>query len=226
MSAYGAWELKAGYQRNLGYGLAVSVLLFASLFFPAVLFINETPVDIARVDGGKIIFIPRPKPKPAPPKPPAPASRPPAQPQIGVFALDSVPDFEPAEQLEQPSPESNLPSDAAVGGPDDGTGPLNAASGEGPVDLGSEGIKPEILKRVQPVYPNFARERGLSETVVAELLVDKSGNVEKIVIVKSQTGIFDDAVAAALKKWVFRPLQIDGREVSFRYRETVVFRLR
>lgn len=125
------------------------------------------------------------------------------------------------EELKGPS--HYLPSDYPVKG---GTQtPGQPVPDETPVDLDLEGLTPEILQRVEPAYPTMARELGISETVIAELVVGKDGFVREVTILKNRTGIFDDQVRVAVKNWIFRPLVLDGRVVSFRYLQTVSFRL-
>lgn len=223
MSVYGALELKVCHQRHLACGLAVSVLLFISLLFSLGLFGGEIPVVSMQEERGRIKLIPFPKPKPAPPAPPSHVPRPPApsQPKVGAFVLDSFLDLEYPEQLKD-VPDSP-PLDYPVDG--DAKGPGNEVSNVTPVDLDLEGLTPEILHRVEPGYPAMARELGITETMTAELLVGKDGFVREVTILKNRTGVFDDEVRAALKKWIFRPLVRDGRVVSFRYAQTVRFRL-
>lgn len=224
MSAYGALELKVGYQRHLAYGLGVSVLLFIPLLFSLGFLGGEIPAVDIREERGRIKLLPFIKPKPASPAPASPIPRPPApsQPKVGMFVLDSFLDLEYPEQLKG-APDSP-PLDYPVEG--DAKGPGNQVSSATPVDLELEGLAPpEILHRVEPGYPAMARELGLAETVTAELLVGKDGFVREVTILKNRTGVFDDEVRAALKKWIFRPLVLDGHAVSFRYVQTVSFRL-
>jgi len=224
MSIYGALELKVCYQKNLAAGLGVSVSLFISFLFSLGFFDRQMPAVLTLEERGRIKLIPPPKPNPAPPALPSPMRRPPAppQPKVGAFVLDSLLDLEYLEQIKD-APRSD-PFDQPVDGAAKGTG--NDVLGEAPVDLELEGLAPpEILHRVEPAYPAMARELGISETVMAELLVGKDGLVQAVTVLNNRTGVFDDEVKAALKRWIFKPLVFDGRTVSFRYLQTVTFRL-
>ena len=227
MSVYGALELKASYQRNLGIGLIFSVFSFGSFLAALLVCGGRLPDVINEVKSGTIIVLPVPKAEPKPKTPATPTPQPPAvsQPKLGVLVPDS---FFPPEIFDQPSawPENREPLN--------GTSEANnttdkagiGASGDTVIDLEPDGLKPVILHKVKPEYPALARQRGITETVVAELVVGADGFVREVLIRKPSTEFFDEEVKSALRQWIFRPLVVDGRVVKFRYLEVVRFSLR
>ena len=74
-------------------------------------------------------------------------------------------------------------------------------------------IKPEIKKRVVPVYPDLARRLGIEGTVVVRVLIDKKGNVEKAEIFKS-IPMLDSAALAAARQCKFKPGQQRDKKVK------------
>jgi len=61
-----------------------------------------------------------------------------------------------------------------------------------------------VLHRVEPVYPEEARSRGIEGAVVADVFIDRDG---KVVDVKTVSGdpLLAQAVSDAVKQWVFKP---------------------
>jgi len=76
-----------------------------------------------------------------------------------------------------------------------------------------------VLHRVEPVYPEEARSRGIEGAVVADVFIDRDG---KVVDVKTVSGdpLLAQAVSDAVKQWVFKP-----RSAPMETRVTLNFRL-
>ncbi len=64
--------------------------------------------------------------------------------------------------------------------------------------------KPEVIKKIEPAYPELARKAGIEGMVVVKVLIDTKGKVEKVEIVKSHP-MLDDAAIAAAKQFLFKP---------------------
>jgi TonB family protein len=82
----------------------------------------------------------------------------------------------------------------------------------------------QSLKRVQPEYPEAARQQGIQGLVVLEATVDKDGEVQQVAVI-SGNPMLATAASAAVLKWRFKPLVQDGRVVPFTTRITVDFAL-
>jgi protein TonB len=80
-----------------------------------------------------------------------------------------------------------------------------SADDEPPPDFVPFQNAPTIVRRVEPTYPDIAKRAGLEGKVWAKVWIDKEGKVRQVVILKSQSEIFNQAVIDALKQWVFTP---------------------
>jgi protein TonB len=65
---------------------------------------------------------------------------------------------------------------------------------------------PVPVKRVQPDYPDLARQAHAEGTVRVQVLVDATGRVVEVVVVQSDTvASLNQAALAAARRWLFRP---------------------
>jgi TonB family protein len=74
-------------------------------------------------------------------------------------------------------------------------------------------VKPELLQKVEPVYPKEARKSGIEGMVMVKILVDTSGNVAKTEIIKSVPPL-DEAALEAARHFKFKAGQINGKAVK------------
>jgi protein TonB len=72
---------------------------------------------------------------------------------------------------------------------------------------------PEAIKKVQPEYPDLARQANMEGTVIVQALVGKDGRVKDTKVVKS-VSVLDDAAVAAVKNWVFKPALSNNKPVA------------
>ena len=72
---------------------------------------------------------------------------------------------------------------------------------------------PEAVTRVQPVYPDVARDANVDGTVLVQALVGKDGRVKDTRIVRS-VPMLDAAAVAAVQLWVFKPALSNNRPVA------------
>ena len=92
-----------------------------------------------------------------------------------------------------------------------------ATSGE------SEVVRPEKLFGRPPVYDESARMSKIQGTVMVEAVIDKEGCVQNPRVCKSVHPSLDLATLDALRRWVFRPAELDGKPVKVYYTLTVNF---
>jgi protein TonB len=160
----------------------------------------------------------------------------PLTPAAPPLVADNTANAGNADQPPQPPPtkteETTPPVKAeADGAPGAGTGAAPAAAPAavvetppaGPpakegdlVDLTSVDTPPNLLKRVNPVYPQLAQQRGIEGTITVNALIDEKGNVIETAILK---GIQDDkglgrAAETAVGKWKFEPARKGGVTVK------------
>jgi protein TonB len=72
---------------------------------------------------------------------------------------------------------------------------------------------PEVITKVDPVYPDSARRAGVTGTVVVQVLVGKDGHVEDAKVVRP-VPLLDQAALVAAKQWIFRPAVVNNQPVK------------
>ena len=96
----------------------------------------------------------------------------------------------------------------------------------GYIALSSKGINYQILNEVEPDYPEQAENIGYSQkvTVTIKFLVGLKGNIEKTEIVKSHKDLgFDAEVMKAIRKWRFKPIYHNGKNIKVYFVKDFVF---
>lgn len=102
-----------------------------------------------------------------------------------------------------------------------GTGAASNGNGsENSGDHGRKGststrpaIMPKVISSVRPIYPQLARDRGVSGTVYLRVLVNSSGGVDDASIKQSSGyGYLDNAALEAIYSWQFRPAKNEQGE--------------
>ncbi len=86
------------------------------------------------------------------------------------------------------------------------------------VPLDSSVIPPKPIKTPKPNYPSKARILRAHATVIARILVNHFGDIEKVriitVIPSRNRPLFADSVVTSLKKWKFKPAVKNGIKVK------------
>jgi protein TonB len=95
---------------------------------------------------------------------------------------------------------------------------------ESAVRIEGDQEKPNLIKKVDPIYPEEARKEGIKGKVLLEVTTDTVGRVDKIKILKSIPGL-DEAAVDAVKQWVYEPYIIDGKPKGAIFTVTVQFHL-
>jgi protein TonB len=85
---------------------------------------------------------------------------------------------------------------------------------EEPPDFVAVEKEPVIVRRVEPKYPEIALRAGLEGTVYVKMWVDKEGKVRKVVVLKSDAEIFNQAAIDAAMQWVYTPALMQKGPVS------------
>jgi TonB family protein len=97
----------------------------------------------------------------------------------------------------------------------------------GAVPAGQEKVKrPEILKRRQPEYPDFARDLGVQGKVVVETVITQTGTVRNTILLTSTSSPSLEASALdAVCDWRFQPATFRGEPVPVYYSLTLKFEI-
>jgi protein TonB len=176
---------------------------------------------------------------PLPPPPPAPAPHP-VQPVARSESSEAAPVRAPDRIApDAPSPPAVVPNGTIDGIPDglgaDGlfgppavpvvvplpdpprpqTGPIRAAQ------------LPELPRKtvdVRPLYPEVARSARVEGTVIIEAVLDTTGRITQLRVIKS-VPLLDQAALDAVRQWRYTPSMYGGRPVSVLMTITVRFTL-
>jgi TonB family protein len=85
--------------------------------------------------------------------------------------------------------------------------------------------EPEKIEGPNPSYPEDARRAGVQGVVVLETVIDESGRVAEVEVLKGAPLGLTEAAAEAVRQWLFKPAVLEGQPVAVRYVLTVKFRL-
>lgn len=84
----------------------------------------------------------------------------------------------------------------------------------------------KAIKKVEPRFPQSAREKNVSGFVVVEVQVSTAGQPVKVRIVESQpAGVFDASAIEAMQSWIFEPAMVRGQPVASQVIQRVRFDL-
>jgi TonB family protein len=79
--------------------------------------------------------------------------------------------------------------------------------------VGGDVKEPIKIKTVAPVYPEAAKDEGVSGVVILEIVVGTDGRVLAIEVLRS-IPLLDDAAATAVSQWQYAPTVIDEEPVE------------
>jgi len=178
---------------------------------------------------------PAPPPPPPPPAPP-PAAKP-AAPQPKAAASVAAPVEAPTEIPPAPAASTATASSASsaegvVGGVESG---IEGGVSEGiaggiaggvvdtppppppaaPVRIGGKITAPALVHRVEPVYSSVAQNAHLAGIAILEAVVDTSGGVQSVKVLRSAHPLLDREAVEALKQWRYKPLVLNGDASPF-----------
>jgi protein TonB len=103
------------------------------------------------------------------------------------------------------------------------TGDIPPAGGEGP----AYDERPRVLKRVEPEYPRLAKMAGVEGMVVLSMVVDETGKLEDVQVIKSLGNAgCDEAAVKAVRQWVFAPATRQGKPIAARVTLPILFNLK
>jgi TonB family protein len=102
-----------------------------------------------------------------------------------------------------------------------------AADASGPLVAGTGGVtSPTVLRRVEPVYPLVALHARMPGVVVLQCVIDKTGRIRDVHVVRSSFGAFDQPAIDAVQQWLFSPGTLNGQPVDVIFELTVRFEVR
>ncbi len=83
-------------------------------------------------------------------------------------------------------------------------------------------LRPQLTRRVDPVYPQKAREAGLEGAVRLRVAISRVGSIEDVTALSGHP-LLVEAAADAVRQWRYRPTVLNGRPVPVLTVLTVTF---
>jgi protein TonB len=200
-------DLKLKYRKVLEASLIVAIIILALVFYSFKKFVPEYELE-KKVDIKiETVEIPQTEQINRPP--------PPARPTIPIASDDEdIPDELTIEETEI---DFSQTIDEAPPPPPEEEEPI--------VEFYALSEKPEVIKRVEPTYPELARKAGIEGMVITKVLIGTKGDVEKVEIVKSHP-MLDDAALSAAQQFKFKPGKQRDRFVKVWMTIPFTFRLK
>jgi protein TonB len=186
----------------------------------------------------KAFFVEPPPPAPPPPPPPPPAPKATIQPKVQPKTMDEAPKFTaPIEVPDTVKPEEGLdlgveggvPGGVEGGVPGGVVGGVVGGLPDAPppqqaVRVGGNIKEPKQLKRVQPVYPDIAKQARVQGVVILECTISPQGKVTDVKVLRG-IPLLDESAKEAVKQWVYTPTLLNGVPVPVIMTVTVNFKL-
>lgn len=95
----------------------------------------------------------------------------------------------------------------------------------GPIRVDGDVRAPVKIFAPPPVYTEHARRARVSGLVIVEAVIDKTGRVTGVSVLKGLPLGLDRAAVDAIGEWRFQPATLNGKPVSVLYNLTVNFQL-
>ncbi|MCX6568214.1 MAG: energy transducer TonB [Candidatus Aminicenantes bacterium] len=84
---------------------------------------------------------------------------------------------------------------------------------------------PRLVRRVEPDYPEIARQARVEGVVILEATTDVFGRVTGVRVLRSLS-LLDEAAIDAVRQWIYEPMVINGRPRAVTFTVTVRFVLK
>jgi protein TonB len=84
---------------------------------------------------------------------------------------------------------------------------------------------PQLTQRIDPDYPQMARQLGIEGTVFLEIIVEKDGTVSSVKVLKSVHPLLDESAVAAAYKLKFTPAMTRDMPIRCYVTYPITFRL-
>jgi len=89
----------------------------------------------------------------------------------------------------------------------------------------SEGVMQGLLtKKVVPEYPEEARKKHITGSVVMKAIISQEGDVQRLLLLSGDPLLVPPAVEAA-KQWKYKPYLLQGQPVEVETKITIMFSL-
>lgn len=130
------------------------------------------------------------------------------------------PTMEKGEATEE---RSKNPSDIATAR-ESGVQRASAVEPAGVLELPPDLAEASVLHRVEPDYPQQARQQGIQGAVVLSVRIGQNGSVQSATLV-SGPPLLAQAATDAVKQWRFKPHLVGGHRMEMQTKIKLDFRL-
>jgi protein TonB len=229
-------SLAKGRSATLAISIVLHSILIAAVIVIPLFFYDSLPAPDEAIRAffvTPVVAAPPPPPPPPPaagvrPAPRTPVAPHPEEPAKFVAPLDTPTEVKPEEGISL-GVEGGVPGGVEGGVPGGVVGGIvGGLPQEAPppvtkvVRVGGLIKAPQLLKKVDPVYPELAKQARLSALIILEATVDATGRVQQVTILRGSP-IFDEEAIAAVKAWQYRPLLLNGVPTPFMLTVTLKF---
>jgi len=116
--------------------------------------------------------------------------------------------------------------DGVIGGaPPPPPQPLRQASGATQIFVAGNVIAAQMVTKVEPVYPELAKKARVQGVVRLSAIIDEEGKVESLERIDGSP-LLTPAAIDAVRQWVYKPTQINGKPVKVKTEIDVNFTLK
>jgi TonB family protein len=103
--------------------------------------------------------------------------------------------------------------------------PASATQPKGqPIRVGGNVQATKLIKRVEPIYPDVAKNTGVQGVVLLQVQVDEEGQVADVKIIRGHP-LLEQSAMEAVRQWRYSPTFLNGEPVSVIATVTVIFSL-
>ena len=220
-------------QRSMGRSTASFMTSFfiQTAILSALIIIPLLASDALPTPQGIMTFMAA-APPPPPPPPPPPAVKKRRRPTAPKPVLSSTPKFvAPVEIPDEIGDEFGVPGGVeggvpggVLGGIVGGLPDAPAIDTTQPVRVGGDIKPPRKIKDVNPTYPDIARQARVQGIVILEAIIDPSGNVTNVRVLRS-IPLLNKSAIEAVQQWKYEPTRLNGVPVPIVMTVTVNFAL-
>ena len=95
--------------------------------------------------------------------------------------------------------------------------------GIGPMQISGNVLAPKRVFSPDPHYPEEARHARVQGVVILQTIIDRTGKVTNVKVLKGLPSGLTEAAVDAVSKWRFEPATLEGKPVAVYYLVTVSF---